>query len=302
MNGAIVFPEWLNANSTRAYPVQEASPRTSQDGTLTLPNSLVVDARFDAPASYVGGRFYVDSVEILPDRVSVSVGYRDSVGESTLVAVVVARTDSHATNDSYAFRGAGVHHSVIGSLSIGKIADAQAKGAGRHFFGPDSAPFEICTMHVSQPMVEYIALVEEGREVSRMSGPVALAAGENIRLTRMDDGTVRIDAIPGEGMDDCPQQNPLTPPVRTINGVGPDESGNLRLAGSECIQTSVSEASTIEILDLCSSSCCGCQELATLLEGLRTVDRQVDSLREMIYRSFNEQSGMISTLTAFLRP
>lgn len=301
MTGNMIFPEWLNANSTRSYPISETASKASVGGEIRLPDSLIVDAKFNAPAGYVTGKFFVSAVELLPDRASVTLSFHNGTTAS-VVAVVVATTAAHVRNSSYQFQGAGTHHAVLGSLSLGKIVDAIATAQGKFQFSVEATPFEVSVVYISRPMIEYVTLMEQGREVAKLERIVRLAAGENIRLTRVDATTIRIDAIPGENMDDCPDPNPDAPPIRTINGVPPDDSGNFRLAGSECIQVTSREAYALEIKDLCSSSCCGCEELSSLIDGLRGVESQSSDLREMVYRAFNEQSGMISTLTAYLRP
>jgi hypothetical protein len=90
--------------------------------------------------------------------------------------------------------------------------------------------------------------------------------------------------------------------VLTINGAPPDENGNVELVGSKCIEVASSGLHTIQFRDLCSSSCCGCTELNTLINSLNSLQTQEYQLREMVYRAYNELQTMITNLTSFLRP
>jgi hypothetical protein len=107
--GSISFPEWLNANSLRAYPVMESASRESVGGEAVLPNSLIVDARVNSPHSYAAGTFYISFVEILPDRVAVDLSYHNGQTSSD-VATITAKVGEHTRNQGYPFVGAGDNH------------------------------------------------------------------------------------------------------------------------------------------------------------------------------------------------
>lgn len=298
--GNIAFPEWLNANSLRAYPIRESALRQSLNGEIVFPNTLIVDARINAPFSYAQGVFYVSLVELLPDRVTVDISYHDGTSSSD-VATVTTTTSEHSRNTVYPFTGSGDNHSVLGAITLGEIEDAISQVQGRYQFTQDTMPFEIGAINISQPMIEYVSLVEQGVEIGKLDRAVKLVAGANVRLTRVDPETVRIDGISGENLDDCPAE-PDSPAILTINGAPPDETGNIELIGSECIQISQKGLHSLEFRDLCSSSCCGCQELNSLLSSLAQLETQQADLRELVFRAYNEQSNMISNITAFLRP
>lgn len=299
-SGNIAFPEWLNANSLRAYPISETTPRTSVNGEITLPNTLIVDARVNAPYGHMSGVFYISSVEVLQERVSVDISYYGD-GESSAVATVIADVATHIPNKSYPFVGNGDNHSVLGVIVIGELGDIISSIQGSYDFAEDSTPLEPATINVSQPMIEYVSLVVQGVEVGKLDRVVKLRAGSNIRLTRVDSETIRIDGISGENLDDCPEE-PSSPPILTINGAPPDDDGNFLLTGSECIQVFAKGTHSLEIRDLCSSSCCGCQELNALTSSLGALETQQITLRELIYQAYNDHSNMIASLTSFLRP
>ena len=132
-----------------------------------------------------------------------------------------------------------------------------------------------------------------------MSGAIKLLAGSNVRLTRVAEDTIRIDAISGENLDDCgSEDNPA--PIRFINGVPPDEDGNIRLDGSECVEVVLTAAAVLTIMDSCSKPCCGCAELSGLVEALRQMESQRGDISALVYRAQAEHLQLISNLTRHL--
>lgn len=295
---SIEFPEWLNANSTRAYPLSEAGSRTSTSGGIQIPDTLIVAAQINVPFSYKDGVFHVSEVTSLPDKVSVTIAYHDG-SESSEVATVTADAGTHSTNTAYAFVGTGTHGAVIGKLTLGKIDDLLSQVAGTYAYDEEGAPFEISVLFISQPAVEAMQILEDGEVVSTLTGAVKFKAGSNVRLTRLADNTIRFDAIEGENLDDCGEED--QPPIRTINGVGPDEDGDLRLDGSECVSITLGGANTLRIIDLCSESCCGCDELSVVVDSLKKLDQQRSELRTLVFRAENEHANMIANLTRHLQ-
>jgi hypothetical protein len=298
MAGGASFEEWLDENEDRSYPIAESASRVSIGGGGALPNSLIVDARISAPASYFGGDFFVSSLELLTDGVSIEISYSEAGSPDQKVSSIRADMSLHGIHGSYPFSGVGPHRSVLGTLILGDLKKAVSQSRGFLSFSPEGGRFETSVVHISQPAVDHIAAIQNGRVVARLTGVVGLASGANIRLTRQEDGSIRIDAISGENLSDCPEASKI--PVKTVNGVPPDENGDLWLSGSECISVSRNGQSSLLLRDLCSTSCCGCRELETLIEKLKAVEGQASSIRDMVYRAYADQGAAISTLSAYI--
>lgn len=295
------FPEWLNANSGRAFPLAENSLRTGANGLVKIPDSLIVAAQICMTPSYAGGQFYIHSLSVSPSTIVIEVGYQPVSGPVRNIAVVPVPVTSHAENTTYAFSGAGQDSSLLGSLTIGTLADTLENVPGIVLFEPESTPLEVSCLMVSSPALEAVEIYERGALFGRFTKILKLRAGENIRLSYVDGdtNTIRIDAIANENLvnpGDCANVTPLPPPIRTINGQ-PGIEGNFNVDGGKCIAADASPG-LLTLSDLCSQSCCGCNELSTLMAALKQVEAQRDQLNLLIQSSMAQQSAMLISLAA----
>jgi hypothetical protein len=295
--GQFTFPEWLNSNSVRAYPLAENGSRLDITGTFKIPDSLIVAATINAQPEY-SGKFFVSEVISLPDRISIGISYNDGV-DSTIVANVVILAASHTEYKNYPFVGIDQHSSVIGSLSIGSLSDTINLATGAFSFTNDATSFEVNAIFFAVPAIKYIE-VECAGTVTRFNKALKLKEGQNIRLTYEGDDVIRIDAIEGLNLTDpaqCTDALPVPGPIRTINGIAPDSNGNFILDPSDCLTI---EAGTSKLIlkDTCSKSCCGCNELEQLVTGLSSVESQLASLKTQIQSVESQQSQLIANLVA----
>ena len=296
-----VFPEWLNANAGRAYPISEAGSRLSSLGSIELPNSLIVSAQINMLPAYATGTFFIGSVIATPTKVIISISYA-SGGEQRVVASIQVPTQEHKENTTYPFVGGGQDSSILGSLTIGNLADTLNNVPGEVLFDEKATPFEVSALFISSPAVEAVEIYSGSTLVKRFDRIVKLRAGENIRISLVDDDpdTIRIDAISGENLikpEDCENAPPIPSCIRTINNQPPDENGNFNIDGGKCIDAETTPG-LIVLRDLCSQSCCGCSELAELVAGLQSVEGQITQLESQMRSSVVQQTVMIANLVA----
>ncbi len=296
-----VFPEWLNANSGRSYPLMESATKLDVSGNIGLPNSLIVDARINLAASHLGGTFFVSSVHASPSVIKIGLSFELS-GNSRLVSAIEVPVSTHVENSTYLFAGAGDDSAVIGSLTIGNLFETLNWLPGLLDFDSSSTPFETSCLFFSSPAIEAVEVYSGSSLIGRFETVLKLRAGENIRLSLVDDdpNTIRIDAIAGENLrspDECENATPLPACIRTINGVPGDENGNFAIDGGKCISAEVS-AGLIRLRDLCSSSCCGCNEMEQLMASLKLVEAQLEQVRLALNTTTTQQTLMISNLVS----
>lgn len=298
-----VFPEWLNANSGRAYPLAENGSRLDISGNVILPNSLIVAAQINMVPSYANGTFYVKDVSASSSVVTVSIGYSNDSGDREIATVRIPVL-GHKENTTFPFVGSGNDSSILGSLTIGSLAETIQSIPGGVSFTKASTPFEVSALFISSPALEAIEIYSGSVLIKRFNEILKLRAGENIRITLVDDDpdTIRIDAIVGENLvqpDDCENAPPIPPCIRTINNQPADENGNFNIDGGKCIDVQTSPG-LIVLKDLCSQSCCGCDELAELVAGLQSVEGQISQLKNQMDATVVQQNLMITNLVSNL--
>jgi hypothetical protein len=83
-----------------------------------------------------------------------------------------------------------------------------------------------------------------------------------LSLSEGEDPQIIFNAIEGEGLtEECICEDEVTAQcVRTINGIPPAANANFTFIGNDCLEiTPITNG--VELADVCSAPCCGCEEL-----------------------------------------
>lgn len=297
-----IFPEFLNLNSGRAYPLAEDCSRLDSSGHTRLPDSLLVDGRISVVRDYLSGTFFISRVGAFPDSVVVVVSYLAETGTTREIATITVRTALHVPNSSYTFGGTDDDSSVLGMLTIGNLEETLRAVPGFIEFDPGATAFEPHVLFESLSALQSVQLYNGDQVAYTATKILKLRAGTNIRLTYVGDDTIRIDAILGQNFvapSDCENAQPVPPCIRTINLQPPDDAGNFQIEGAECIDVEVT-AGAISLIDRCAKSCCGCTELETLVTSLREVETQLETARSSSQTVINQLSRMLAELVSNL--
>lgn len=309
----IVFPEWLNSNSVRSYPIAENCNRTDINGVFTIPNSLIVAAQISHSSLYRNGIFYISKISISLTNIIIFISFSPEDGNSPYdISSVNITISEFKQYSNYVFSGLGIHNSIIGSLTIGSCKEAINSGIGIFNFDKTSANFEVNTTFISIPALQYVEVYDDSGKLIYVSSDVLkFKAGENIRLTyeKLDEdeyGSIRIDAIADENVikepDACENvQEFYLPCIKTINGVGADASGRFWVDESECIEIDENlDEHSILIKDTCAKSCCGCADLSALTTALEALKIQEDQIRQLVVSTQTQQSEMLANIISNL--
>jgi hypothetical protein len=309
----IVFPEWLNSNSVRSYPIAENCNRTDINGVFTIPNSLIVAAQISHSSLYRDGIFYVSKISISLTNITIFISFSPEDGnlpyDISSVNIAISEFKQYS---NYVFSGLGIHNSIIGSLTIGSCKETISSGIGIFKFDKNSSNFEVNTTFISIPALQYVEVYDDSGKLIHVSSDVLkLKAGENIRLTyeKLDEdeyGSIRIDAIADENVikepDACESALEFyLPCIKTINGVGADASGRFWVDESECIEIDENlDEHSILIKDTCAKSCCGCADLSSLTTALEALKIQEDQIRQLVMSTQTQQSEMLANIISNL--
>lgn len=312
----IIFPEWLNANSLRNYPIRENASRTDVSGSFTIPNELLVSAQFNYSRDYLDGGFYISKVVVSDSSVRIFISFISSEENavSREIGSVNIFSDSFEKFSYFSFSGQGEDFAVLGSLGIGDISSTINAGIGEFLFEPSATTFEANTQFVSIPALKTVEVYNaDDQLLYRATEILKLKEGDNIKLTYLPSqagsgdpyGSIRIDAIDGQNLispSECENVSEvLLPCIKKINGVGPNNDGTIFLVGSDCIDvTDATGANAIELSDTCSESCCGCIELQALTDALEKLKEQEQTIRDLINNTQGQQSELLANIISNL--
>ena len=305
-----IFPEWLNANSSRAYPISERCTRMDTYSSIKLPDSLIVDASMSIHSALASSVFYVSKISVSIYAVNIEISRIEPDGAISIVGGISAPI-SGGNYVPYSFTGIQENQSITGTITVGELDQALTEISGVVDFAYTSTAFENTIANVSLPMIRRVDVYNGISKIGEFTDILKLKAGRNIELSYIDSHTVRIDAIDGLNTTDpdlCPVTKYIGPCIKTINGIPPDASGNFIITGGECIvvtpENNVSNSGTvgnsITISDVCSKSCCGCGELEDLVNGLRSVETQIQTLRSNISAVESNTSKMLGNIMGAL--
>lgn len=277
--------EWLNHNSQRAYPLAAGSTRRDQSGVFTLPDDFLVGLSLPVHwgVSIDPGKFYVSKIASYATGFSVTVGYAGT--ENVDVATALIARNTHTINQYYNLGGIGDFVDSRGFLVIHSLEGIDKQPSGMFTFDPDTTKLEVDTIrpHIRGVMS---VQVQNGSELSRLlTGRLRLGAGKNTRIrveTAVDeDPRIIIDAIEGEGLTDSCVCAEESPPIRTINGIPPDQNGNFQFLGNTCLDIQEGDH-ILEFKDVCSEPCCGCTELEAITQALEAFGERAATLESFL--------------------
>lgn len=295
----IINIEWLNANSQRSYPLTILATKLDKTGTVTIPDSFIVELYFPVHAGLdvQPDKFFLSGLGIFTTGYNVTISYDDGSSSPPVVGVVNIATDSHTPNLSYDLPGSGDFSDSIGTITIGSLDDISAQPPGQYTFSPAGGQLEPDAIRPMIIGIQSITLVNGNDRSTPLYGDIELIAGTNIRLsTSLLSGhnpTIVISAVSGEGLNaNCECVDDTTGPcIKTINGIQPKSDGDFVLAGNSCVQlTEVDNGLTIK--DSCSSPCCGCTELDALKTQLVNFGNAKNTLETFV----NTLSASVNTM------
>lgn len=280
--------EWLNLNSQRSYPLTSDATKKDVTESITLPDDLILALYFPVHAGLDvdPSLFYLQSIAVFGIGVSLTIGYFND-DDNPAVATVSVVNSAHTEGLSYSLSGVGNFTDSIGQIAIGSLAALLALPPGAYVFDYAGGKLEVDCLRPVLRGLSSVVLVNGQDRSPRLYGDIELVAGSNCRLdyTLTDDGAqIQINAIEGEGLtENCECAEALLGPIRTINGIGPDPSGNFSVLGDSCLTVSPA-TNGLQLSDACSKPCCGCPELTAITTDLQRFADEANTLQGFVTR------------------
>jgi hypothetical protein len=293
--------EWLNENSLRAYPFKEDTSRS--DGTYKIPDDLIVDMAIVVPVATTD-IFYLKTLMVSGTQITGVLANQSENNVGTFSVPVAL----HNENDGYEITGAGTYTDARGRVVIGDLTDLAVKlPEGVYNFSLEDTAFELSAIRPDLRKLRGLKVEKADGTVSDLiTGIVTLVSGTNVALENPSDGVIRINAVGNEDYiedcGDCLNGFSLPDPIRTINGVGGDENGNLNLISTEqCLVITPDGANfTVNLADVCSQPCCGCTELEFLTTSLSTLRDSISRLDNLSLELQNRQTEFFQNVLSSL--
>ena len=212
--------EWYNENELRAYPLYESSTRVSSAG-IALPDDIVVDLNLTVPRD-ISDSLYFSSIVVTPLLVAVAI--------SRAGAGIAAGAWKQPVSPYTPYALSPLVGVCSGHIVFGKGVSSQARFIGTDVVmaGLDDRPVHPVEGSVVLSVGRYM-----GQDSDVLSGVVRLLAGNNITI-RWHDNKLKVglvDIARSTFVGPCDRRavfdNCGYPPIRTINGVGPDTDGSI---------------------------------------------------------------------------
>jgi len=295
--------QWLDHNGQRAYPFSELANRVDESGSFTIPNSLLLSVYLPIAAGVQVDfdKFFLRSLDVFAVGMSLELHY--SLGNrsvrAALASIPFAR---HSPFKSYALSGVDDFANSQGRIVVGRLTDLTALPAGSFRFSLQNSSLVSDCIRPSLRGVTSITVVNGVESSGPLYGDIILKAGASSRLTVSSvsgSNTIRYDAINGEGLNnscDC-ADNEVLPCIKTINTVRPNPSGDFFLQGNECIEIS-NIANGLLLEDLCSTPCCGPEELDKLVPDLNKLSVSVDRLERLAAQLESQMQSLTTNILA----
>lgn len=311
--------QWISQHATQSYPLTDQAYAQSVFGKQ-LPMSFLLDVQIRVPKRYISQlkqTFYIHSVINTLDTYTVVVGCHVTDGDDfpCLYAYGISKEldAGSSMQDRYYIlvsdiqKVPSIHKDMVSKLT-GCVYVGSTKGQDVPSI---SLPYEqgaispVCV----QSAAGLDALVVNGKSIQ---GVVKFRAGNGIKLdTHQSDSVTVIDiSIDSDSLytgastvQQAVQQikAALGNPVLAINGVTPNQSGQLTIAGLDCVRLDVSANNTaITISNPCSKPCCGTVYSDAIKSQIDVIKQEQAILRDYFIQQSNNINYMQANLATVI--
>ena len=295
--------EWCDRNMHSNYPLSDDATCVSRTGEM-LPSSLLVDFQLIidnadlALGTDAEDRFFVSSVYKSRGSLYIELSYLDGIdpvlcGVTGPISLDIGNT-------------AELSERTVRINPVQQELDRHSRLAGLHgrfIIGSCIDMQNIERLDLSFEAGKLLGLRvydratdnSESDDVFNITEYLAIKAGDGIKLNmteEMYNGVkYTVLTIDREEEPDLPYMtstdikrlvwNNTQRTVRSINGVSPDEAGNVNIVGGDCVQLDITE-NGIKFSNPCSKPCCSSSDSGVMQSELSTITIAQQRLEESI--------------------
>lgn len=311
--------QWISKHATQSYPLTDQAYAQSVYGKQ-LPMSFLLDMQIKVPKRYINQlkyAFYIQKVLNNLDTYTVVIGCHiaNGVDFQCLYAYGISKTIQAGSSmqDRYYILVASLQNvpaaykdmvsKLTGCVYVGNTKGQDIPSIQLSYEQGAISP--VCV----QSAAGLDALIVNGNIVQ---GLVQFRAGDGIKLdTHQSDSVTVIDiSIDSDSLytgastvQQAVQQikAALGNPILAINGVTPDQNGQLTIAGLDCVRLDVSANNTaITISNPCSKPCCGTVYSDAIKRQIDTIKQEQAILRDYFVQQSNNINYMQANLATVI--
>jgi len=316
-----VLQEFLDQNLHRAYPLQDSSGGIDTTGAFTIPSSLITDIYLCVPnLPFIDkSKFYVENILVRRFYIDVTIGYDDPavtrpVGIFKNLATTAQPQTTYDLTPSEFQSGdqfAPLYH-MSGQITFGDATEI-IRSLGSWSFVPsdDAHATYLVSSRISKGLlnVQYISIngrLFTGNVRFREGNNVTMSVGQRTRPDGEEESVITVSASLNAGSvlqltNDADVLDAMTAlygrPIRTINGMLPDQDRNFTVSGGDCTGVDPAGSHSVVISNPCASPCCDEDaNISAILESIANLNLRYAQLRGFLDSAHTTLSAMQNKL------
>ncbi len=276
----IIGQQWYDSNAQRNYPLFDTASRLDVTSTFEIPNDLIVDARIAAPADYSPTEFFISKISAYGAGLVITIA---CTGKGDVASVTVP-LDGFVEFSSFQIAPLPGNPQVGGAMVIGTSGAAIAAGSGVYTFLVAATRLLPTVVYPAAPSVASITFVDSFGVSTQLTGAITLSAGPNAAIS-IDSQTIEVGMETGvliEDPCDCRDTGGLQrSAIKSINGVTPDDAGNIQIVPVGCPAITAGTAS-LALNDQCAQPCCGDAEMTALADQTKGLAQNMATIANKV--------------------
>lgn len=284
--------DWSSLNSLRRYPLREGVSSASEDGYFNIPDTLIVDLTLCATSAVVD-RFYISKIFNKLSSVDIEISKYD---DAAVVGSITVNKTTHIEDRDYYLTPTALFAGANCKITIGTLRDLETQPPGLFTFKNTNTELEPRTVIPGMIGLSRLAFVDSSNGEYSATGTVTLVSRSNL-LFSYEAGAAEVILDAGDNLGLSKKCTDYIP-IQSINGVLPDNKGNINLLGIDCVKVASSTQYTLDITDTCCTPCAGCEELEVLTAGLTSLENKFLDLKGAFSNANLQLSTFVTTLNS----
>lgn len=311
--------DWISFRAAQSYPLADQATGISLTGN-TLPQSFLLDIQLLLPSKYnedISGSFYISAIQDLGNTFNIVFAYSGidcavCTGiskELTMTSSVASRTYviTSTIRDIETLQTYPWMNSISGNLCAG--VTSSYSGGSLIFDFQGSKIHSSCIHFIGMQAVQMVQAMQVTTSTGNskyLTGVITLKAQQGIKLQVADNNTIKIsvdqvflDNLWQSNIAEYQQTLPGTP-IKAINGIPPDSSGNITFNGADCVQIDTIP-NGITISNPCAKPCCKTEtSMQTLNSSIKILTQEHKTFRDYWINMANVINYMQANLSILM--